>query len=192
MSTAINVYALPLGTLQQAVGSGDSSLLDAIMEEQAEFLESIDAIDEDAEATCADALAELVHGEVSEDVPGYLYGYALQALCAHLGETLPNICPIAGASEWIGKVDGVLEGMGIPLRLSMLVQGGSPVAIPEPEDYPFIGMWQAEGIAAALAGFRGLAMGSLESEMAETLGQLRGWVEAAAGTRGSSLIGFLC
>src|SRR5687768_10056766 len=114
MSSAINVYAVPVGRLAEVVGSRDRAVIDAIVEGQADFLESIDNIHEEAEMSCAEAVAELINGEVSEDGPGYLYGYALEAICRHVGEELPNMGPISGSSDWIEEVDGVLEGKGIP------------------------------------------------------------------------------
>jgi hypothetical protein len=191
MSSGINVYAVPMERLKQAVGSRDQAIIDAIVAGQKGFLSSIDDIDEEAELRCADAVAELLNGELSEDAPGYLYGYAVEAICSHVGETLPNICPIAGASDWIEEVDALLEGKGIPVRLNGLVYGGSPVPIPEPDDYPFIGKWTAAELAAAKAAFEAADLTDVDPEMAETLQQMRDWVEAAAKNPGTSLVGFL-
>src|SRR5688572_30061782 len=174
MGSAINVCAVPLGRLREIVGSRDRAVIDAVVEGQADFLQSIDDIDEETEMSCAEAVAERVNGEVSEGGPGYLYGYALEAICWHVGEELPNMGPISGASDWIEEVDGVLEGKGIPVRLSELVYGGSPVEIPEPDDYPGIGEWSAEQVAAARAAFAGAELGDLDEEMREMLGQIRG------------------
>jgi hypothetical protein len=191
MSSAINVYAVSIERLKQVVGSRDRSAVDAIVADLEHFLSTIDDIDEDAEMTCAEAVAELVNGETSDDAPGYLYGYALEAICAHVGEELPNICPIAGASDWIEEVDAVLKRKGIPVRLSGLVFGGSPVPIPEPDDYPSIGKWPAAEVPGALKAFQSLDVTDIDDEMAETLAQMRGWLEAAAKTPGASVIGFL-
>jgi hypothetical protein len=191
MSSGINVYAVPIERLKQLVGSRDLGTIDAIVEGHEEFLSSIDDIDEEAELTCADAVAQLLNGELSEDAPGYLYGYAVEAICSHVGETLPNICPIAGASDWIEEVDALLERKGIPVRLNALLYGGSPVPIPEPDDYPFIGKWTAAELAAAKSAFESADLTDVDPEMAETLQQMRDWVEAAAKKPGASLVGFL-
>ena len=191
MSSSINVYAVPLERLRQVVGSRDQTVIDAIVEGHEDFLSSIDDIDDDAELSCADAVAELINGELSEDAPGYLYGYAVEAICSHVGEALPNICPIAGASDWIEEVDALLEGKGIPIRLNGLVYGGSPVSIPEPDDYPFIGSWSAAELAAAKTAFDNADLTDVDPEMAETLQQMRRWVEAAANGPGVSTVGFL-
>jgi hypothetical protein len=81
MSLSINVYAVSLEQLKQVVGSHDQAIIDAIVEGHEDFLSTIDDIDVDAKLTCADAVAELINGELSEDAPGYLYGYAVEAIC---------------------------------------------------------------------------------------------------------------
>jgi hypothetical protein len=191
MSSAINVYAVSVERLKGVIGSRDEGLIEAIVEGQEGFLESIDDIDDEAETTCAEAVAELINGEVSEDAPGYLYGYALEAICSHLGEELPNVCPISGASDWIEEVDEVLERKGIPVRLNRLVYADSPVEIPEPDDYPFIGEWTAAEVAGAVAAFQTADLTDVDEEMAETIEQMRGWVEVAAKEPGASVVGFL-
>lgn len=191
MSSGINVYLVDIERLKQAIGSGDQSLIDAIVKETRGFLSTIDDIDDEAELTCADAVAELINGQISEDVPGYLYGYALEAICAHLGEELPNVAQIAGASEWMEEVDQILERKGISVRFNGLVYHGSPVPIPEPDDYPFIGQWTAAQVAAAVPAFRAADLSDLDAEMAETIRQMCAWAEAAASQPGSSIVGFL-
>lgn len=123
MSSGINVYAVPTARLNEVIGSRDRGTIGAIIAGQQSFLSGIDDIDGDAEMSCADAVTDLVNGERSEGGPGYLYGYALEAICAHVGDELPNICPISGTSEWIDAVDAFLESNNVPLRLNDLVNG---------------------------------------------------------------------
>jgi hypothetical protein len=191
MSSSINVYAVPLERLTQVVGSRDQGLIDAIVEGREDFLSSIDDIDDEAEMTCADAVAELINGEASEDAPGYLYGYALEAICSHVGDELPNICPIVGAADWIEEVDRILERKRIPVRLSALVYGGSPIPIPEPDDCPFIGQWTPAEIAAAATAFQAADPADVDQATADALQQARRWVEVAAKKPGTSIVGFL-
>jgi hypothetical protein len=112
-------------------------------------------------------------------------------MCSHVGEELPNICPIAGASEWIEEVDGLLESKGIPVRFTGLVFGGSPVSIPEPDEYPFIGKWATDELIAAQAALDAADLTDLNPEMAETLHQMRAWIETARKKPGVSVVGFL-
>src|SRR6185312_9331206 len=102
MSSSLNAYAVSLDQLRQVVGSRDKALIDAIISGHARFLTTIDNIDEEADFSCAQAVAHLVNGEIDEDVPGYLYGYAVEATCLHVGRKLPNVCPIG--SSWIEEV----------------------------------------------------------------------------------------
>jgi hypothetical protein len=190
MSYAVNVYAVSIERLKEVIGSRDKMMLDAIIAEQADFLSTIDDIDDEAEMTCAGALAKMINGQSSLDDPGYLYGYAIETLCAQIGVELPNICPICGVSDWVDEVDAILEAKGVPIRLSDLVNAGSPVPIPTPDDFPFIGFWPADEIPAALAAFRSLDFTGFADEMAETFTQMRAWLEEAAKTSGVSVIGF--
>jgi hypothetical protein len=190
MSYAINVYAVSVERLKEIIGSRDKSMLDAVLAKQATLLSTIDDIDDEAEMTCADALAKMIDGRMSHADPGYLYGYALEALCAQIGAALPNICPISGVSDWIDEVDAVLESGSVPIRVCDLVNAGSPVPIPAPDDFPFIGFWPADEIPAALAALHSLPLAGLAQEMAETLAQIRDWLEEAAKSPGTSLIGF--
>jgi hypothetical protein len=192
MSSTFDVYAVADERLKQVVGSRDKALADAIVASQEHLLSSVDEIDEESELKAADALRELIDGQLSGDGGGYLYGYALKAICAHIGQELPEISGVAGASDWMNEVDGVLESKGLPMTLNALVYGGSPVEIPEPDDYPFIGKWDASKVPAALASFRAADLSDVEDdEIAETITQMRQWLEAAAQKAGTSLIGFL-
>ena len=191
MSSSINVYAVPVAHLKQVIGSRDQTIIDAIAAAQSRFLASIDDIDDEGEIQCAAAVADLVNGTIKEDVSSYLYGYAFEAICAQIGKPLQNICPIAGVSEWIEGVDALLESHGIPVRLATLVFAGSPISIPEPDEYPFIGHWPADKIAESLEAFRSLNLAAVDKDMAETLSLLRIWLDEAGKIPAASVIGFL-
>jgi hypothetical protein len=191
MSSSIYVYLVSTAQLKQGVGSGDGGLLSAIIIDQDDFLARIDEIDEEAEFICAEAVADLIHGRTQEECPEYLYGYALEAICAQVGKELANICPIVRASDWINDIDAQLVAAGVPVSLEMLVFGGSPVPIPTPEDYPCIGTWPAEKIPTALAAMNALDLSSFDDETETTFDQIKEWLKAAATKPGSSLIGFL-
>lgn len=191
MSSALHVYAVSIEELHKALGSGDEELIAQILECQEDFLQTIDEIDDEAEFSCAEAVGELIRGELNEDAPRYFYGYALEAICFQLGDELPNICPISRASTWIEEVDVLLKHFGIPVRLLQLIHGGSPVRIPEPDDYPYIGSWTSAEVTAAKAAFAGYDSTDIRPDMEATLQQIRGWVEAAAKRPGNAVVGFL-
>jgi hypothetical protein len=190
VSSSISVYAVSLEKLTSVVDSRDTQLVSTIAAQQANFLERVDEINDEAELSCLDALKHLVNGDELNESHGYLYGYALEALCMQLGAELPNISGISGAGEWIEKTDSMLARHQVPLSLSTLVYGGSPIQIPQPDDYPFIGSWPVREIASALSVLERIDKNALDPEMAETFGQLEGWMTAAL-ERGSAIIGFL-
>ena len=122
---------------------------------------------------------------------GYLYGYALEAICIRLGQDLPEISGICGVSAWVDEVDAILISQGVPVGLTDLIFGSYPVEIPRPDDYPFIGSWPPRVICEALRASRGVALAGMNPEMADTVGQVRVWLEAAAVDAAYGLIGFL-
>jgi hypothetical protein len=191
MSSSVNVFVVELDKLRRAIGSHDRQLIEAIQEDQERFLASIDDIDDEAELKCAQAVEHLIAGNPSDDCPGYLYGYAVEAICRQLGHELPNICPIAGATDWLAEVDAALKIHQVPLQLSALVFGKCPVEIPQPDDCPCIGVWSPQSIPPALAALQGIELLGLEREMTETFQDIRGWLTEAAKTPGEAIVGFL-
>src|SRR5262249_34899994 len=122
---------------------------------------------------------------------GYLYGYALEAICAYVGRELPNVPGICGTSAWVDKVDAYLRREGVAVGLAELIYGSYPVEIPEPDDYPFIGSWPPQVIPGAVEAIRRADVRGLDFEMAETVTQIRAWLEAVAEDPEEGLVGFL-
>src|SRR5262245_38934685 len=95
MSGKMDVYTVPFDALQQAAGSRDRRLLEAVVANVGWMLEEADRkrLDEDRR-TCRDALRQIIDGDDLSEVPyhlGYLHGYALEALIAHLGMHLGEV-----------------------------------------------------------------------------------------------------
>ncbi len=191
MSNSINVMVVELDKMRRAIGSGDRKLIEAIQKDQEWFLSTIDDIDDEAELKCAQAVEHLIVGNPSDDYPGYLYGYALEAICRQLGRELENICPICGAGDWLEEVDAALKIHKIPLEISTLVFGLCPVEIPQPDDYPMIGSWPPQSIPPALAALKWLEMFGMDREMTDTFRQIRSWLADAATTPECAIVGFL-
>ena len=191
MSSWINVFVVDLDQLREAIASGDKQLVDAICQDQEWFLATIDDIDDEAELKCGEAVAHLICGTPSDKYPGYLYGYAMEAICRQVGRELENICQICGAGDWLEDVDKALQDQKVPIALSTLVYGGCPVKIPMPGDYPFIGSWSQESIPPALTALQCLEMFGLDREMTQTFQQIRSWLADAATTPGQAIVGFL-
>jgi len=187
MSSTLNVYAVPLERLRQVMGSGDQDLITAIKASQSSLLASVDEIDDEAGFTCAEAVADLVNGNASKAHPSYFYGYAMEAICNHLGKALPSLSGISGVPDWVDEVTANLGTLGVPLDLNELVYGGSPVRIPSPDDYPFIGHLEPDTLASAQAAFQGKQI----PEEDEDLPQIREWLDEAVKIPGAALVGFV-
>jgi hypothetical protein len=193
MSSTLTVYAISFERLERVPGSRDLALVGAIGTELEDFLARIDELrdDEDETPSCREAVAQIVAGAPLSPHLGYLYGFALEAICAYIGRELPNVSGICGTSAWVDQVDDYLRSEGVPVGLAGLIYGGCPVEIPEPDDYPFIGSWPPQVIPSALGAIRGVETEGLDYEMAETIAQIRAWLEAAAENPEEGLIGFL-
>ncbi|MBL8851267.1 MAG: hypothetical protein JNG89_16415 [Planctomycetaceae bacterium] len=188
MSSLLQVYAVPLYKLNVLMGSRSEKSLNAILLLQQDFLLRISNDDEE-EITCAQALAELVNGEVSSEHLGHLYGYALQAICAAIGKRLPDL-DVVSSLDWINEFDQALAQQQIPLSLMSLMYCGPPVAIPRPDDFPFIGGWTPEEVAAAVAPLDAMNTDRLNNDHAEALRTIKSWVKQTVEIRDAAIIGF--
>jgi hypothetical protein len=201
---SLTVYAVPLDELARVPGSRDRALIDAVVAESEYSFSQVDEMaerfdeEEDGEEnrvpTCRVALTRLVEGEDLGDVPGhhgYVYGYVLEGVCSHLGEEMENVSAISGSSRWMDGIDRLLAEVEVPLSLVDLVYGGSPIRIPEPDDYPAIGRWSPEQVERALGPLRGVYAEPSKGDEWDTVLQIRRWVEFAAARPGHGIVGFL-
>ena len=191
-----DVYAVPFAELKRAVGSKDGRLLEAIRAEHGDMLRDADGyLDKGATVTCADALAELIHGaDFSNQPPPYRYRYrcALEAICAYLGEYAGQL-----EVESSGEVDAALAGLAIPLKFTDLVSGDEVVPLPAWSDLPCVGSWSPEQLATALPAFRRSGVEPLTGDEDEAyedpeqvVGLLRHFAEEAARRPGWGLVAF--
>jgi hypothetical protein len=192
MSSAFTVYLVPFDQLKRVPGSKDQGLIEAIAESHEYFYSSIDELAEDDDVpTCREALEQIVNGEPLAEHLGYLYGYALEAICSHLGEELEGVSAISRASGWIEPVDAFLKDKGVPVTLTDLVFGRGPIDLPTPDDHPYIGCWPPEAITEAWRAIQGAEVTGLGLSTAETLRLIGTWLESAARTPGTGLMGVL-
>lgn len=193
MSSTLTIYAVSFARLTQVPGSRDRRLLEEVLTECEWFLSEIDELaDEEAEVPpCREAVAQIIEGAPMAAHCGYVYGYALEAICACLGRELTEVSAISRATRWLDTVDLLLDSSGVPVRLSNLVFGVCPVKIPTPDDSPCVGSWAPEVIPAALQAVRRLDLAPLDSEMAATVTQIRDWLETVSADPEDGLIGFL-
>jgi hypothetical protein len=193
MITQTAVYLVPFGAVRKAVGSRNRKLLRATSERCANLLAEADENrDDDIERTCGQALADLINGADLGEVPeeeGYLYGLALEALCAHLGEAAGEV-----DGDWNKELDAFLSAHGVPLRFSDLVFGEEVIDLPPTNaEYPIIGSWSPEAAVAASAPLRALdlrALAAKDQQRAHVVGDVVRWVQEASQRPGWGLVGF--
>lgn len=135
-------YAIDIEKLKKLFGSGDESLLEAVVKEKSEELEDNDEFFEDDidDGDCpgsAQALGEIIvlGAPSKKDCPA-MYGYVLGILCDHLGEFLDE--------EIVCVSDHPYE--------SRLNTSGPPVPIPyDTSDFPEIGYLSHADIPAEIS-----------------------------------------
>jgi len=155
MSYGVHAYAVDLSLLSKAIGSGDAVLAKRLTKKYVSDLRSTDEIDFDEGLTpAADCLTSLViegppdDDDDLDDTPGYKFGYALEILCRALGEWLPNSAFSGMGSEYFDAIDAALKKAKSNRRMSSFVFRGSPVPLPEIEDFPAIGWLAPEEVVA--------------------------------------------
>ncbi|MFI5540886.1 hypothetical protein ACIA5H_31310 [Nocardia sp. NPDC051900] len=131
--------------------------------------------------TCSEAvrtaLRELFFSEKHSGSDGAPYGMALQILCARFGGALSNRAWYPISTSWFDKVGDVLDGLGIDLDPHHLAFSGSPISLPEIEDFPAIGHFtraELEPVARAFAAADLSGIG--DEELFESVTELRDWV----------------
>lgn len=142
MSYSVMFYAVDVPKLQAVYGSNDQALLDEVLTSRKEGIEENDEFfaDYELEVTTSGALRNIIAGnvDVQDRQSGALYGYTLKMLCEHMGEF----------------VGGDIYNTRILPITSKLMDNGSPIAIPEPEDFPEIGHLTKEGLVLELEAAR--------------------------------------
>jgi hypothetical protein len=204
MSTAVYVYSVPVDQLRAAPGSKDEELLDAALDLEG-FFETIDEIaenfDDDDERgrppECAAAYRQIVNGEPYADDFGYVYGYAYEGLCMALGaETERSWTQIARSYDWFREIDAALAALGVGLKVTDLVGRGALIDIPTPDDFPALGWWTADEVAAAATAFEVVDLDRVDGKTKKVVGRvseavedIRSWIAVASGRPGDWLIG---
>lgn len=175
-------YLVPLDELRRFAGSRDAP---ACMKLEALFKREL------ADEPGVDvALRRICMGEplVGAAAPGV---WALEILCAHFGQKLPNQTLATVDDEWLLRVvDPVFDAwrIGDFLQMKRLVYGGWPIKIPHAES-PRGGSLEASDVTRALEIMRRGALPKFDREVIGVIGEVRGWLEAAA-ARQAGLVTF--
>lgn len=192
MITQTAAYIVPFDTLKRAVGSRDRQLLQAIIEECASLLNEADKNRPNKDSpTCAQALADLIHGidfDGFDPSKGNSYGLAFETMCAHFGEFVGEV-----HGHWNDLMDAYFAECGVPLKYSDLVIGEEVIDLPIYADYPEVGSWSPSAVLAAVAPLNALNLEALrenDEELAEVVGEITQWIQRACKMPGWGIVGF--
>ncbi len=187
------IYAVPLAELRVLPGTKRAAqkkkLVRMILKDfigREEIDEMAAEFDLDGPPTTLAAAAQhiLDGGPLLDDDRGFLYGYAVEALCWAIGNThfLPMDFPSYEA------MDAYLTEHGSPVTLEKLLFSGFPLTIPDPDCYPSAGVWEHEDVRAASTFLASLP--DPEGPLGVGIGEIRAWVADALSRPGEGLVGF--
>jgi hypothetical protein len=187
MSYAIHPIAVSLLTVQKSLGSKSAKLSANIRtQHKRRFADDEEELDrEEKETSLAEALGHMIDGGKYDERYGHKYGYALEMICEHFGERLPNRCWSATGSDFLEAVDEALQTAGIDNKAfsvyGHLCGRGAPLKLPPIGDFPDIGYVRESELAKAL---EALAPGKLKTiddeEARASLAEARGWLDHCA------------
>jgi hypothetical protein len=173
MSYSLSPYQVDLDALRRAVGSRDESLLAVMVADDPRLAEPEKAGRTRREIPLGRALRHLVMGEPAVEGSAHQYGYALEALCKHLGGSLPS-------AEWAGVSWFALEATGLD---GLMTGAGPPVTLPPIEDFPAIGHLGADEVAERAASPARDRPGGVDPEYLPLIDEFQGWLRTAASGR---------
>jgi hypothetical protein len=172
------------GLLGRLFGTPTDSLMKTLKQKFAyRFEEDEDDFDEEDEEetlTLEQALVDLLHGNKLNSSFGHKYGYALELLCDHFGESLDNSAWDAMGVDWAVQVEEEMQQAGIDENtispMGHLMFRGPPIQIPKPEDSPAIGFLRSSEIDRAASAIDGADPSNMDEEAAESVMQIRAWL----------------
>lgn len=192
MGYILTATAVDLDKVSATVGSKDKRLVSAIVKKFGGEFEQFDEMaadlgDDDEVLTMKGVLMQMVMGEEYNEELGFMYGYALEFICCHFGESLPNEqwSAMPSGSEWARTVDRGLKAAGVPesgLRVEKhLMNRGAPIPIPEIEDFPGIGYLKLKEVKAALKAMGLAKLAAIKDKaVLASIQELQNWLQTCA------------
>jgi hypothetical protein len=175
MSYVLTPFMIDLSKLRAAVGSKDAALVRAI---RASKPEKFEKVDQQGDLSLGDALSRLVMGDKLGQDQAHQYGYALEALCHHLGEVIwPDV--------WGGVRWAAMEDTGV----DAVMESGPPVPLPPINDFPTIGFLEAAEIRRRVEEMGDEGLTNDDEDLQELLEEFEGWLRTAA-SKGKDLVFF--
>jgi len=193
MSSGIRPFAVNLKQIRKVIGSKSKSLFRELREEfEDELAEDREAVEEanldddfDPELMIEDALRHLIMDEERWDYEGSKYARAVEMLCTFYGDILPNDHWTTAPANWIETVSDAIQDSGVSAEtfslLGHLLQRGSPIELPEIEEFPWVGYLKNTEIPAVLESLTEERIARLKlrdaARLKVSLLQLREWLE---------------
>ncbi len=135
------------------------------------------------ELTAGGALADLLLARPTDPSFGYKYGYALEALCAHLGKTHHPAAWSAINFRAIDAIKQVVPPMPSGENIEGILHRGSPVSMPQSDDFPAMGylkLAEIETLRPLVQQAIVACDGNKEKEWEqEALAELQSWLDQA-------------
>ena len=167
MSYVLTPYALDLVRLRAAIGSQDKKIITAarrILGKQ------VDADDDGL--SIGQAITALIMGTPRGRIATHQFGYALEAIAAHLGKRLAK-------DAWSGVGWAAVADAG----LGDVMTRGSPVKLPKYPDFPMIGFMKHDEVATLSAKHRATPPVVKDRSLQELIDEYIGWLDQAAKVR---------
>ncbi|MEU0539847.1 hypothetical protein ABZ319_08240 [Nocardia sp. NPDC005978] len=122
------------------------------------------------------ALEELFFSRPATGSEGFEYGYALKILCERFGGSLNNGHWYPVGSRGLDMIGEALAGLGVQFDPNDLAYSGSPVQLPQIDDFPAIGhLTRAEMVPLAKA-LEDVDLSTVEDRgVARAIAELREW-----------------
>jgi hypothetical protein len=149
VSYSLVPYIVDIEKVKNAINSGNKELLAKVLQKselEDDFdpnksdEEESDDDDEDDEPSLGRTVGDLILGRKRVEWAGFQYGYALEQLCSYFGK-------IPEGDNWCGVRWEIMEATGADV---LLVSSGSPVQLPEIDDFPTIGFLSAQEVQKAV------------------------------------------
>lgn len=142
MSYTVVPYLLKISDLEKIVGSKDRKKMIQVLKNKAEqddeqfdeneldaVRDTVDEEEDDEDWNTVEAVKAIINGDLNNNqILGFQYGYGLEAICMDLGE-----------NEFIEQLESVRGSWTFEEMWSWILDSKSPIAIPEPDDFPCIG-----------------------------------------------------
>lgn len=199
MSYGLIVYQMRIPDLESLYGCQDNMLIEEVQRQCDWMIESyeenFDYAIRNGAPTLLDAFLQIINGDPLNNKYGSVYAYAVKMFCEAYNVRVLNNNPFYPCPfDWLEEIDRVLTDMGIipEFRLSKLVFGSLPIAIPYPEDFPAYGHIKQPALKQAYQQLQEMEYTGDSLDLDEAIACLTKWLELVNfdPTEEQGLVGF--